>query len=92
MLEIACLGAHIKAHVADLVSLVVTVHCHDNSTLKLVKDSLLELFLCRWRLLKAVLLCPGLLDLLIDQYQAVVNRQIFADIVNDEVKTALENP
>ena len=39
-----------------------------------------------------MLLSPGFLDLLIDQHQAVVNRQIFADIINDKVKTALEDP
>ena len=30
--------------------------------------------------------------MLIDQVQAVVNRKIFADIVDDEIKTTLENP
>ena len=30
--------------------------------------------------------------MLIDQVQAVVNRKIFADIVDDEIKSTLENP
>ena len=92
LLEIARLGAHIKAHVAHLVGLVVPIHGHDNRTLELIKDSLLVFLCCRRLLGLSISLLPKLLDLLIDQLQAVVNRQIFADIVDDEVKTALENP
>ena len=92
LLEVARLRTHIKAHVAYLVGLVVTIHGHDNRTLEFIINSLLE-FLCCWLLVSvAESLLSSLLDLLIDQLQAVVNRQIFADIVDDEVKTALENP
>lgn len=44
LLEIARLWAHIEAHVADLVGLVVSIHGHDDGTLELVIDGLLELF------------------------------------------------
>ena len=31
-------------------------------------------------------------DLLVDQVKTIINRQIFADVVDDEVKAPLENP
>ena len=92
MLKVARLRTHIKAHVADLVGLVVSVHGHDDGALELVKDSLLVLlWLGRLVRVSEALLSKSL-HLLIDQLQAVVNRQILTDIVNDQVKTALENP
>lgn len=92
LLEIARLRAHIEAHVADLVGLVVAVHGHDDGALELIKHSLLVL-LGLWCLVGvAVSLLSKALHLLIDQLETVVNRQILADIVNDQVEAALENP
>ena len=92
LLEVTGLGAHVKAHVADLVGLVVSVHGHDDGALEFVKDSLLVLLrLGRLARVSEALLSESL-HLLIDQLEAVVNRQILADIVNDQVKAALENP
>ena len=92
MFEVTGLGAHVEAHVADLVGLMVSVHGHDDGALEFVKDSLLVLLrLGRLARVSEALLSESL-HLLIDQLQAVVNRQILADIVNDQVKTTLENP
>ena len=71
---------------------MVSVHGHDDGALEFVKDSLLVLLrLGRLARVPEALLSESL-HLLIDQLEAVVNRQILADIVNNQVKTALENP
>jgi len=92
LLEVARFGAHIEAHITDLVSLVVAVHGHDDGALELIKDGFL-VFLGLGRLVRvAGPLLSEALHLLINQLQAVVNRQILADVVNNQIETALENP
>ena len=92
LLEIASLWAHIKAHIADLVGLVVAVTRHNDGTLELVLNGLLDLSEARGLIRVANSLLTEALNLLIDQLQAIVNRQILADVVNDEVEAALEDP
>ena len=92
LLEIASLWAHIEAHIADLVGLVVAVTRHNDGTLKFVLNGLLDLSEARWLIRVANSLLTEALNLLIDQLQAVVNRQILADVVNDEVEATLEDP
>lgn len=71
---------------------MVAVHGHDDGALELIKDGFL-VFLRLGRLIRiAEPLLSEALHLLVNQLQAVVNRQILADIVNDQIKTALENP
>jgi len=92
LLEIARLRAHIEAHIADFVSLVVAVARHDDGTLEFVEDGLLELLRLGWVAGVAETLLSEALHLLVDQLKTVVNRQILANIVDDEVEAALENP
>jgi hypothetical protein len=47
LLEVTGLRAHIETHIADLVRLVVAIARHDDSTLKLINDSLLDLLAAR---------------------------------------------
>ena len=92
LLEVAGLGAHVEAHIADLVGLVVAIHSHDDGAFELVNDRLLELALL-WRVVVVALaLLTEALNLIVNQLEAVVNGQILADIVNDQVEAALENP
>ena len=92
LLEVARLWAHVKAHIADLVGFVVTVTRHNDGTLELVLDSLLD-FLEAWRLVRvADSLLAEAINLLVDELKAVVNRQILADVVDDEVEAPLEDP
>ena len=75
-----------------LVGLVVAVARHDDGALELVDDGLLD-FLGAGRLVRVPeALLAEAVDLLVNEVQAVVNRQIFADVVDDEIKATLENP
>ena len=70
----------------------MTVASHDDGSLKFVDYRLLEL-LHLWLLASVPeSLLSESVHLFVDQLQAVVNRQIFADVVDDQVETALENP
>lgn len=92
LLEVAGLGAHVEAHIGYLVSLVVTVHGHHNRALELVNDSFVVLLSLGDVVRVALTFLLKSLDLVVNELEAVVNRQILADIVNDEIETSLENP
>ena len=92
LLEVASLWAHIKAHIADLVSFVVAVTRHNYGTLELILDGLLDFLEARRLIRVADSLLAEALNLLVDELKAVVNRQILTDVVDDEVETPLEDP
>mmetsp|Transcript_12498 Transcript_12498/g.15983 ORF Transcript_12498/g.15983 Transcript_12498/m.15983 type:complete len:291 (-) Transcript_12498:1479-2351(-) len=92
LLEIAGFRAHVEAHVADLVGLVVAVHCHDDGAFEFVNDGLLELAGLRDMVVVALTLLSEALHLIVNQLEAIINRQILADVVDDQIKAALENP
>ena len=92
LLEIARLRAHIEAHITNFISLVMAIARHDDGALKLIEYSLLELLRLRRVAGVAVALLSEAFHLLIDELQAVVNRQILADIVDDQVEATLEDP
>jgi len=70
----------------------MTVARHDDGTLEFIEDGLLELLRLRRMARVAETLLSEALHLLIDQLKAVVNRQILANIVDDEVEATLEDP
>ena len=92
LFEIARLWAHVETHIADLVGLVVTVARHDDSTFEFIEHGLLELLRLRRMARVSESLLSEPLHLLINQLEAVVNRQILTDIVDDEVEATLEDP
>jgi len=70
----------------------MTVARHNDGTLEFIEDGLLELLRLRRMARVAETLLSEALHLLIDQLKAVVNRQILANIVDDEVEATLEDP
>jgi len=92
LLEVARLGAHVEAHIGHLVGLVVSVAGHDDGALEFIDYRLLEFLHLGLLVGVSEALLSEPIHLLINQLKAVVNRQIFADVIDDEVETALENP
>jgi hypothetical protein len=66
LLEVASLRAHVKSHIAHLVSLVVTVASHDNGSPELVLHGLLVLLSARLVLRVAHFLLSEAIHLLVD--------------------------
>jgi len=92
LLKATRLGTHVPAHCRNLVSLVVTVACHNDCMLELIIYSFLNLVLLG-RFSGVPLSFLGETDhLLVNQLKTVVNRKILADVVNDEVNSALKDP
>ena len=92
LLEVTGLRAHVKTHVGYLVGLVVTVHGHHDCTLEFVDHRLLELLHLRRVVAIPLALLSEPVHLVINQLEAVVNRQILADVVDDQIETSLEDP
>ena len=92
LLEARGLRAHVPAHAADLVGFVVTVAGHYDSVLKLVVDCFLNFNSLWWFTGVALAFLSEAHHLLIDKLETVVDREVLADVVNDEVDTALEDP
>ena len=83
---------HVKSYVADFVRLMVTIASHYNSTFEFINDRLLD-FVGFWLLIGVSLTSlMQTFDLFVDQGEAIVDGKIFGDIVNDEVKSTLEDP
>lgn len=70
----------------------MTVAGHDDGSLEFIVDGLLNFFLRGWlvRIPRSLIGEPP--GLLLDQLKAVVNGQIFGNVVNDQVETSLEYP
>jgi hypothetical protein len=92
LLEARSLRTHVPAHAADLVGFVVTVAGHHDSVLKLVVDSFLNFNSFWWFTGVALALLSEAHHLLIDKLKTVVDGEILADVVDDEVDSALEDP
>ena len=71
---------------------MVAVASHHNCSFELIVDVLLDFNLFWCIVWVALSLLDKSLCLLIDQVKTVVHGQIFRDVVNDQIKTALENP
>jgi len=74
LLEVAGLRAHVKTHVGYLVSLVVTVHGHNDGALEFVDHRLLELLHLRRVVGVPLALLTEPVHLVVNQLEAVVNR------------------
>ena len=48
LFEVTGLGAHVETHITDFISLMVAIARHDDSALKLINDSLLDLLATWW--------------------------------------------
>lgn len=92
LLEVTGIGAHVKTHVGYLVGLVVTVHGHHDCTFEFVDHCLLELLHLRRVVGVPLALLSEPVHLVVNQLEAVVNRQILADVVDDQIETSLEDP
>lgn len=92
LLEVAGFRAHVEANIADLVRLVVTIHSHDDGALELVDDGFLVLLLLWLMVGESLAFHSEALHLIVNQLQTIVNRQILANVVDDQIKTTLEDP
>lgn len=92
LLEAARLRAHIPAHGGYLVGLVMTVASHDDGMLELVIDCLVDLVLLGGLASEPLLFVGEAVHLFINQLQAVVNREILRDVIDDKVNASLEDP
>lgn len=92
LLETGRFRAHVPTNAADLVSLVVAVTRHNYGVFELIVDSLLSLHDLRWLASVALTLLVEPHHLLIDKLQAVVDGQVLADVVDDQVDATLEDP
>jgi hypothetical protein len=71
---------------------MVAIHGHDDGAFKFIDDGFLEFSSLRHVIVVALALLAEALNLIVNQLKAIVNGQILADIVDDEVKATLENP
>lgn len=92
LLKLACWRAHIKPYIADFIRLMVAIASHHNSSFKFVVDRLLNLVLFWLFVWVPLPLLNKSGCLLINELKTVVNWQIFWDIVNNQIKSALEYP
>ena len=92
LLEVAGFRAHVEANIADLVRLVVTIHGHDDGALELVDDGFLVLLLLWLMVGESLAFHSEALHLIVNQLKTIVNRQILANVVDDQIKTTLEDP
>ena len=92
LLEVAGFRAHVEANIADLVRLVVTIHSHDDGALELVDDGFLVLLLLWLMVGESLAFHSEALHLIVNQLKTIVNRQILANVVDDQIKTTLEDP
>jgi len=92
LLEAAGFRAHVPAHCADFVGLVVAVASHNDCVLEFIVDSLLDFVLLRWLAGIALALLCEADHLLVDELEAVVDGKILANVIDDQVNAALEDP
>lgn len=92
LFKFAGFRTHIPTNCTDFVGLVMTVLSHHDCPFEFVVNRFLN-FCQLWRL-SSVALALGLESdhLVIDELQAVFNRQVFRDIVDDQIKSSLEDP
>jgi len=92
LLKARGLRAHVPPDTRYLVGLVVAVTSHHNGVFKFVVHCLLGLKDLWWLAGVALSLLVKAHHLLIDKLEAVVNGQVFRDVVDDQVDSALEDP
>lgn len=92
LLEVARLWAHVEPHIAHFVSLVVSVAGHHDGALEFVDHRFLVLLDLGRVVGVAEAFLTEAFHLFINQLEAVVNRKILADVVDNEVEAALEDP
>lgn len=92
LFKLASRRTHVESDVAHFVSLVMTVASHDDGALEFIVDGFLDFLLGGWFVGVTRSLVGEPTGLLLDELEAVVNRKILADVVNDEVKTTLKDP
>jgi hypothetical protein len=86
------LWAHIPSDCADLISLVMTITGHDNCVFEFIVNGFLDLN-SLWRFASKSLSFVRKSDhLLINQLETIVNWKVLADVVNNQVNSALEDP
>ena len=92
LLKLASIWMHVKSYVADFVGLMVTIAGHYNGTFEFINDGFLD-FMGFWLLIRVSLTSlMQTFDLFVDQGEAIVDGKIFGDVVDDEVKSTLEDP
>ena len=86
------LWAHVPSYTAHFVGFMVTITCHNNSMFELIVNSFLHLDSLGGLTGVALPLLGKAHHLFVDQFEAVVDRKVLADIVDDQVNAALEDP
>lgn len=75
--------AHVPSYTTNFVGFMVTITCHNNSMFEFIVNSLLYLDSFGWLSGIALPLLGKAHHLFIDQFEAVVDREVLADIVDD---------
>lgn len=83
LLELTSLRSHIPLDGGYFVGLVLSIACHDDGAFELFINCLTNLFLVRWLSHKALAFFFESLDLLLYELEAVVNRKVLGDVVNN---------
>ena len=92
LLELASVWVHVKSYIADFVRLMMTIASHYNSTFEFVNNGFLDFVGFRLFIGVSLTSLMQAFNLLVDQGEAIVDGKIFRDIVDDKVKSTLEDP
>lgn len=92
LLKTARFWAHVPAHCRHLVGFVVTIAGHDDGVLELVVDCLLHFVLLWDFACVALALLRKTNHLLVNQLEAVVDRKILGNVIDDKIDTTLKDP
>ena len=91
MLEFAAFRSHIPADGVKLVGLEESVPGHDDVSVEFIVYGLLSSFFVCFSSLVTLLVIASL-HLLFDKGEAVVDRQILRNIIDDQIQSPLEDP
>lgn len=92
LLELAGLGTHVKADTGYLVRLMVAIASHHNCSFEFIHNGLLEFALFGWLVSVTSPPLSESLHLFVNEFIAVIDREILGDVVDDEIETSLEDP
>jgi hypothetical protein len=76
----------------NFVGFVMAIASHDDSVFKFIINGFLNFNGLRCFSSESLALVGKPDHLLINQLETIVNREVFADVVNNQVNTALEDP
>lgn len=92
LFKLAGFGAHVPTDSAHLVRFVVAVAGHHDRTFEFVVDRLLDFVVFGLLTSIAESFVAETHHLVVDELEAIFNRKVLRDVVDDQVQPLLENP